>query len=217
MSEEENKKPSAASDEAKEDKDEKKEEQQEEPKKEEKPAASEGGEPRPEDSGREEEPKEESKKEEKPKEEEKPQPTADQPQAGKVTEKVKKEIKVPAKFKDLVKQIEEMSIMDLAELVKILEEKFGVSPMVAAPAAGAAPGAEEGDEEKTVFTVELKDTGSQKIQVIKAVREITGKGLKEAKDLTDKAPQVIRENVKKEEAEEVKKMLEEAGATVELK
>ena len=136
----------------------------------------------------------------------------------KVAEKVKDEkVEVPKKFKDLVKQIEEMSIMDLAELVKILEKKFGVSPIVAAPVAGAAPGAEEGGEEKTVFTVELKDAGSQKIQVIKAVREITGKGLKEAKDLTDKVPQVVKENVKKEEAEELKKKLEEAGATVELK
>lgn len=160
-----------------------------------------------------EEPKEEPKKEEKPKEE-KPK------EEPKVAEKVKKEVKVPAKFKDLVKQIEELSIMDLAELVKILEEKFGVSPMAAVaavPAAGAAGGGEAGAEEKTAFAVELKDAGSQKIQVIKAVREITGKGLKEAKDLVDGAPQVIKENVKKEEAEEIKKKLEEAGATVELK
>lgn len=132
----------------------------------------------------------------------------------------KQKVEIPAKFKDLIKQIEEMSIMDLAELVKILEEKFGVSPVVAATAAPTAVptgvGTEVG-EEKTVFTVELKDAGSQKIQVIKAVREITEKGLKEAKDLVDKAPQVIKENVKKEEAEEIKAKLEEAGATVELK
>lgn len=130
-----------------------------------------------------------------------------------------KEIKVPAKFKDLVKQIEEMSIMDLAELVKILEDKFGVSPMAAVAAAPVAGGVASGDEseEKTEFIVELKDVGSQKIQVIKAVREITGKGLKEAKDLVDEAPQVVKENVKKEEAEDLKKKLEEAGATVELK
>lgn len=133
-------------------------------------------------------------------------------------EKKDKKIEVPAKFKDLVKQIEEMSIMDLAELVKILEEKFGVSPMAAMTAAPTAVGVPtEVGEEKTVFNIELKDAGSQKIQVIKAVREITGKGLKEAKDLTDRVPQVIRENVKKEEAEEIKKKLEEAGATVELK
>jgi len=131
----------------------------------------------------------------------------------------KKEIKVPAKFKDLVKKIEEMSVMDLAELVKILEDKFGVSPMMAAPAVAGpvAAGGGEAAEEKSVFTIELKDAGSQKIQVIKAVREITGKGLKEAKDLVDGAPQIVKENVKKEEAEEIKKKLEEAGATVELK
>ena len=111
-----------------------------------------------------------------------------------------------------------MSITDLAELVKVLEKKFGVSPMVAAaaaPAAGGGPVAEA--EEKTEFAIELKDAGAQKIQVIKVVREITGKGLKEAKDIVDAAPKVIKENVKKEEAEEIKKKLEEAGATVELK
>ena len=137
----------------------------------------------------------------------------------KIIEKVKKEVKVPAKFKDLVKQIEEMSIMDLAELIKILEEKFGVSPMaaVAVPTAVGTPAEAGTGEEKTVFTVELKEAGSQKIQVIKAVREITDKGLREAKDLVDGAPQVVKENVKKEEAEELKKKLEEAGATVELK
>jgi large subunit ribosomal protein L7/L12 len=163
-----------------------------------------------------EEEKKEEKTEEKPKEEPKEEPKKEE----KVAEKVKKEVKVPAKFKDLVKQIEEMSIMDLAELVKILEEKFGVSPMAAVAAAPAAAGAGNGAdavEEKTVFTIELKDAGTQKIQVIKAVREITAKGLKEAKDLVDGAPQVIKENVKKEEAEELKKKLEEAGATVELK
>lgn len=137
-------------------------------------------------------------------------------------EKTKKDkkIEVPAKFKNLVDEIEKMTVMDLAELVKILEEKFGVSPMTAVattPAAGAAGGGEAEAEEKTVFAVELKDAGSQKIQVIKAVREITEKGLKESKDLVDKAPQVVKENVKKEEAEELKKKLEEAGATVELK
>ncbi len=136
----------------------------------------------------------------------------------KATEKAKKEVKVPAKFKDLIKQIEGMSIMDLAELVKILEEKFGVSAVVAAaPVAGAVSDAEEGGEEKTIFAVELKDAGSQKIQTIKAVREITGRGLKESKDLVDKAPCTVKENIKKDEAEEIKKKLEDAGATVELK
>lgn len=127
----------------------------------------------------------------------------------------KGKVEVPAKFKKLVDEIEKMSVMDLAELVKVLEEKFGVSSAVATAAPTAAP--TEVEEEKTIFTVELKDAGSQKIQVIKAVREITAKGLKEAKDLVDKAPQVIKENVKKEEAEELKKKLEEAGAIVELK
>ncbi|OGZ35774.1 MAG: 50S ribosomal protein L7/L12 [Candidatus Portnoybacteria bacterium RIFCSPLOWO2_01_FULL_43_11] len=133
----------------------------------------------------------------------------------------KKEVKIPEKFKDLVKQIEELSVLDLADLVKILEEKFGVSaamPMAMAPAAGAAPTAEAGaSEEKTAFNIELKSAGGQKINVIKVVKEITGKGLKEAKDLVDAAPKVIKEAVAKSEAEEIKKKLEEAGATVELK
>lgn len=164
-----------------------------------------------------EEKKEEEIKEEKPKPEPKPEPKKEKP---KVAEKVKDEkVEVPAKFKNLVGEIEKMSITDLAELVKILEKKFGVSPMMAAvaavPAAGGGPVAEA--EEKTEFAIELKDAGAQKIQVIKVVREITGKGLKEAKDIVDAAPKVIKENVKKEEAEEIKKKLEEAGATVELK
>lgn len=130
----------------------------------------------------------------------------------------KKEIKVPEKFKKLVEEIEKMNVMDLAELVKVLEEKFGVSPMV--PQSGISAGAsttEAVKEEKTSFNVELKSAGGQKIQVIKVLREITGLGLKEAKDLADSAPKVIKENLKKEDAEEIKKKLEEAGATVELK
>ena len=161
-----------------------------------------------------EEPKKEEPKKEEPKKEE---PKKEEP---KVADQAKKEVKIPAKFKDLVKKIEEMNIMDLAELVKILEEKFGVLPMSAAtisPTVASLNGEEEEKEEKTEFTVELKDAGSQKIQAIKVVRDITGKGLRESKDLVDKAPQVIKENVKKEEAEEMKKKLEEAGATVALK
>jgi len=130
----------------------------------------------------------------------------------------KKEVKVPEKFKKLVEEIEKMSVMDLAELVKILEDKFGVSPIAAvaaAPAVGA--GAEAVKEEKTSFNIELKSGGAQKIQVIKALREITGLGLKEAKDMVDAAPKIVKENLKKEEAEEVKSKLEAAGATVELK
>ncbi len=132
-----------------------------------------------------------------------------------------KEVKVPEKFKDLVKKIEELNVLDLAELVKILEEKFGVSamPVAAAPASGGAASAagEAVVAEKTAFDVELKEIGEQKIAVIKAVKEITGLGLKEAKDLVDKAPMAIKQGLKKEEAEETKKKLEEAGAVVELK
>lgn len=130
----------------------------------------------------------------------------------------KKDVVVPAKFEKLVAEIEKMSVLDLSELVKVLEEKFGVSaaaPMMmgAMPVAGGA----EAAEEKTDFDVELTSAGAQKINVIKAVREITGLGLKEAKDLVDAAPKVIKEKVAKAQAEEMKKKLEEAGATVALK
>lgn len=131
----------------------------------------------------------------------------------------KKDVVVPEKFEKLVSEIEKMSVLDLSELVKVLEEKFGVSaaaPMMmgAMPAAGAAAPAAE---EKTDFDVELTAAGAQKINVIKAVREATGLGLKEAKDLVDGAPKVIKEKVAKADAEAMKKKLEEAGATVTLK
>ena len=131
----------------------------------------------------------------------------------------KKEVEVPKKFKSLVEEIEKMSVLDLAELVEILEDKFGVSAAAPMAVAAAAPGAEGGDaaEEKSEFDVELTAAGDQKIRVIKAVKEITGKGLKDAKDIVDKAPGVIKEKAPKEEAEEMKKKLEEAGASVELK
>lgn len=167
--------------------------------------------------------KEEQKPEEKPvekkKEEVKEEPKPEPKPEPKVVEKIEeKEVEVPEKFKKLVDEIEAMKITDLAELVKILEKKFGVSPMVAAPAAAGAPTDNgEVEEEKSEFTIELKSGGDQKIQVIKVVREITGKGLKESKDIVDAVPKVIKENVKKEEAEEIKKKLEAAGATVELK
>lgn len=137
-------------------------------------------------------------------------------------EEASEEVKVPKKFEKLVKEIEEMSVLDLSELVKILEEKFGVSAAapVAVAAAPAAGGEEAGGEEKSEFTVILKQIGEKKIEVIKVVRDITGKGLKEAKDLVDAAasePQTIKEAVKKEEADELKKKFEEAGASVELK
>lgn len=131
----------------------------------------------------------------------------------------KKKIEVPEKFKKLVQEIESLSVLDLAELIKILEKKFGVSAAMPVAATAAAPaGGEPGvAEEKTSFNIELTSAGNQKINVIKAVREITGLGLKEAKDLVDGAPKVLKEGVKKEEAEEIKKKLEEIDAKVELK
>lgn len=116
------------------------------------------------------------------------------------------------KFQDIISKIESLSVVELAELVKTLEEKFGVSAAMAAPASAEAAG----KEEKTSFNVFLKATGEQKINVIKAIREITTLGLKEAKDLVDGAPKMVKEGVKKEEAEEMKKKLETAGAIVEL-
>ncbi|MFN3301568.1 MAG: 50S ribosomal protein L7/L12 [Patescibacteria group bacterium] len=132
----------------------------------------------------------------------------------------KKEKEVPEKFKDLVEKIEKLSVIDLAELVKILEERFGVSaqPMavaVSSPVTGQTETKKE--EEKTVFDVELTAVGENKISVIKIVRDLTGKGLKEAKDLVDAAPKIIKEKVEKAEAEEIKKKLEEVGAKVTLK
>lgn len=119
-----------------------------------------------------------------------------------------------------IESIEKMSVLELSELVKALEEKFGVSaamPMMvgAMPAAAAEEG--EKKEEKTSFTVELTSAGGQKIQVIKALREIVGLGLKEAKDLADAAPKTVKDGVSKQDAEEMKKKLEEAGATVTIK
>ncbi len=133
----------------------------------------------------------------------------------------KKEVEVPKKFQDLVKQIEELSVLELSELVKVLEEKFGVSAaapamMAAMPAGGAVAGG-EAEEEKSEFDVELVAAGDAKIAVIKIVREVTGQGLKDAKDIVDAAPKVIKEKAPKAEAEDLKKKLEEAGATVNLK
>ncbi|RUM31247.1 MAG: 50S ribosomal protein L7/L12 [Aquifex sp.] len=121
---------------------------------------------------------------------------------------------------EIVEAIKNMSVLEVAELVKKLEEEFGVSAaamVAAAPAAGAAAGAPAQAEEKTEFDVILKSPGKNKIQVIKVVREITGLGLKEAKELVDNAPKPVKEGVSKEEAEQIKKKLEEAGAEVELK
>jgi len=139
-----------------------------------------------------------------------------------VEETKEEKIEVPAKFEKIVKEIEEMKALDLSELVKILEKKFGVSSQAAvmvAPVAGAQAGAAP-VEEKSSFTVELSKVGDKKIDVIKVVRDVTQKGLKESKDLVDAAvsgPQVLKENVKKEEAEDIKKKFAEVGASVELK
>ena len=156
--------------------------------------------------------KEEKKEEAKPaKEEKKGEPKAEAEET--------KEVEVPKKFKKLVEEIEQMSVIDLSELVKVLEDKFGVSAaapamMVAGPAAGGDAAAAE---EKSSYDVELTAVGDSKINVIKAVREVTGLGLKEAKDIVDGAPKNIKEGVAKAEAEEIEGKLKEAGATVTLK
>jgi len=167
-----------------------------------------------------EETKVEAPKEEAPKAEEtKVEETKESTSAKALVDKETKGVKVPKKFKSLVEEIEKMSVLDLSELVKILEDKFGVSaaaPMMmgAMPAGGAG---EADAEEKSSFDVELTTTGDQKIAVIKAIRSFTPLGLKEAKDLTDKNPSMVLEGADKEKAEEAKKALEEAGATVTLK
>ena len=123
-------------------------------------------------------------------------------------------VEIPAKFKSLVETIETMSVLDLNELVKLLEKKFGVS--AAATAVAAAPAAAAGEEKSTV-NVHLSAAGEQKIAIIKVVKEALGLGLKEAKDLVDKAPTGVKENMKKEDAEKLKKDIEAAGGKVELK
>ncbi|HEY9584488.1 MAG TPA: 50S ribosomal protein L7/L12 [Candidatus Paceibacterota bacterium] len=135
-----------------------------------------------------------------------------------MTDEVKKEtvVEVPAKFKSIVDSIETMSVLDLNELVKLLEAKFGVSAAaVAGPA--SAGGSGEAKEEKSTFTVELTDGGAQKIAVIKVIKEALALGLKEAKDMVDAAPKVLKEGVKKEDAEKMKKDIEAAGGKVTLK
>lgn len=132
------------------------------------------------------------------------------------------QVAVPEKFQDLVKKIESLSVLDLSELVKVLEKKFGVSAQPVAIAGAAAPagaGTEEAAAaaEKTEFDVELTSAGEAKIAVIKAVKEVTGLGLKEAKDIVEAAPKVIKEKLAKADAEEMKKKLEEAGAKITLK
>ena len=125
-------------------------------------------------------------------------------------------VEVPEAFKALVEQVETMTVLELHELVKVLEKRFGVSASAVA-VAGPAAGGDAGGEEQTEFAVELADAGAQKIAVIKAVKGALGLGLKEAKEAVDGAPAVLKEGMKKEDAEALKKELEEAGATVNLK
>ncbi|NTV21988.1 MAG: 50S ribosomal protein L7/L12 [Candidatus Yonathbacteria bacterium] len=126
------------------------------------------------------------------------------------------EVEVPEKFKKIVSAIEDMSVLDLHELVKVFEKKFGVSAAAVA-VAGAGAGAADAADEQTSFTVELSDAGASKIAVIKVVKEALGLGLKEAKDMVDAAPAELKKDMKKEDAEALKKQLEEAGAKVNLK
>ena len=123
----------------------------------------------------------------------------------------------PAKFKSVVETIEKMSVLDLHELVKHLEEKFGVSAAAVAVGPASALSSGEAKEEKTTFNVELTDGGATKIAIIKIVKEVLGVGLKEAKDLVDAAPSMLKEGMKKADAEELQKKIQEAGGKVTLK
>ncbi len=140
---------------------------------------------------------------------------ADTTEASATEESVEEEVEVPENFKKLVTEIESMTVLELSELVKVLEKKFGVSASAVAVAAPGAAGA--GEEEKSSFTVELTSIGDNKISVIKAVKTALSLGLKEAKDLVDAAPSVLKEDVKKEDADELKKAIEEAGGKITLK
>jgi len=132
-------------------------------------------------------------------------------------ENQEKTVAVPEKFKGIVDQIENMSVLDLHELVKVLEEKFGVSAAAVMVSGGAAATGGAEAEAKDSFTAELKSAGEQKVQVIKAIKDKLGLGLKEAKDLVDAVPTVLKEGLKKEEADDLKKAIEEAGGSVEIK
>lgn len=136
-----------------------------------------------------------------------------------MTDETKTEVagEIPAKFKSIIDMIEQMSVLDLNELVKTLEKKFGVSAaaVVAGPASTGV--SDEAKEEKSIFNVELTDAGAQKIAVIKLVKEVLAMGLKEAKDLVDAAPKMLKEGMKKAEADALKKKIEEAGGKVTLK
>jgi len=131
-----------------------------------------------------------------------------------------KEKEVPKEFKDLVASIEKMTVLELSELVKVLEDKFGVSsaaPQMMATSGGGAGDGDSEDEESSIVNIELTEGGGNMIAVIKVLRVVTELGLKDAKDLVDGAPAMVREGVPKEEAEEIKKKLEEAGAKVTFK
>ena len=125
-------------------------------------------------------------------------------------------MEIPAKFKDIIEKVEAMSVLELSDLVKVLEEKFGVSAQAVAVAAAPAAGG-DAVEEKSSFNIELKEAGAQKIQVIKVLREALGLGLKDAKDMTDKAPIMVKEGADKKTADELKAKLEAAGGVVTLK
>ena len=126
-------------------------------------------------------------------------------------------VEVPAKFKKLVEEVESMTVLELHELVKVLEKKFGVSAAAVVAVAGGTTGDAGGAEEKSTFSIELTSVGGQKIAVIKVVKDVLALGLKEAKDLVESAPAMLKEGVKKEEAEEIKKKIETAGGKVTLK
>jgi large subunit ribosomal protein L7/L12 len=151
------------------------------------------------------------------------EPTVEAPKEEPKVEQVKEEkkmdeSKLSGNAKKVLDMVSEMTVLELAELVKVLEDKFGVSaaPVAVASASGAAAGGAAAAEEKSEYNINLVDAGPNKINVIKAVREVTELGLKEAKDLVEAAPKMVKENVKKADAEEIKKKLEEAGAKVEL-
>jgi len=163
----------------------------------------------------------EEKEEKEDKSKGKPKMSEEKKETGKVKEKEKTAVKSKS-IDEILSVIEKMTVLELSELVKALEEKFEVSAQVMAVAASVPRGAASTQgvapaEEKTEFDVQLKSAGDKKIQVIKVVRSITSLGLKEAKELVDKAPNMVKEKVSKEEAEKVKKQLEEAGAEVEIK
>jgi large subunit ribosomal protein L7/L12 len=141
---------------------------------------------------------------------------AEAPAAQAVAEEKEETVEVPAKFKTIVEAVEEMSVRELHELVKVFEKKFGVSAAAVA-AAGPAAGGAAADEGKSTMNVELTEAGANKIAVIKAVKEALGLGLKEAKDLVDGVPSMLKENASKEDAEALKAKMEEAGAKVTLK